>query len=134
MCTIGRCGDEKHFVILHRETQIHIVMIDIPTNERFDADYETVVADVLNQLTTGCDKYGEGTIGTAYIDWGVTSDIYQNCPTKSIADRVARAFKEKGYYVYVQRMGIGNRRILPGTPVAYRIYREARKYSNWEEI
>lgn len=109
-------------------------MTDIPFNSVQENDYERVVKDVLKQLTTGKDKYDEGSIGTAYIDWGVTSDIYQNCPSKSVADRVAREFKERGYYVYIQRMGYGNRRILEGTPVSYRIYKEARKYSNWEEL
>lgn len=109
-------------------------MIEIPQNEVQTSDFEKVVEEVLNQLKSGKDKYGEGLVGTAYIDWGVTSDYYQNCPSKSVADKVARAFKEKGYYVYVQRMGYGNRRILEGTPVSYRIYKEARKYNNWEEL
>lgn len=73
-------------------------MIEIPTNEVQRDDYEKVVQEVLSQLTTGKDKHGEGCIGTAYIDWGITGDFYQNCPSRSIADKVARAFKEKGYY------------------------------------
>ncbi|MCQ2256865.1 MAG: hypothetical protein MJZ41_02590 [Bacteroidaceae bacterium] len=109
-------------------------MIEIPQNEVQINDFEKLVSEVLNQLITGKDKYGEAHIGTAYIDWGVTSDFYQNCPSKSLADKVARAFKEKGYYVYVQRMGYGNRRILEGTPISYRIYKEARKYNNWDEL
>lgn len=109
-------------------------MIEIPQNNVQKNDYETVVSEVLTQLTTGKDKHNEGAIGTAYIDWGITGDFYQNCSSKSIADKVARAFKEKGYYVYVQRMGFGNRRILEGTPVSYRIYKEARKYNNWDEL
>ena len=112
----------------------HIIMIQIPENEVQINDFEKVVSEVLTQLQTGKDKYGEGLVGTAYIDWGVTSDYYQNCPSKSVADKVARAFKEKGYYVYVQRMGFGNRRILEGTSVSYRIYKEARKYNNWDEL
>lgn len=109
-------------------------MIEIPQNKVKISDFEKVVNEVLTQLKTGKDKYGEGSVGTAYIDWGVTSDYYQNCPSKSVADKVARAFKEKGYYVYVQRMGFGNRRILEGIPVSYRIYKEARKYNNWDEL
>lgn len=109
-------------------------MIQIPQNEVQTNDYEKVVSDVLTQLTTGKDKHGEGTVGTAYIDWGITGDFYQNCPAKCVADKVARAFKDKGYYVYVQRMGFGNRRILEGTPISYRIYKEARKYNNWDEL
>jgi len=97
-------------------------------------DYENVVKEVMNQLTTGQDKYGDGKIGTAYIDWGVTSDIYKNCPSKSVADKVARVFKEKGYYVYVQRMGYGSRRILEGTPICYRIYKNAKNNCYWEEL
>ena len=76
-------------------------MIEIPQNEVQINDYEKVVNEVLNQLTTGKDKYGEGLIGTAYIDWGVTSDYYQNCPSKSVADKVARAFKEKGLHHFL---------------------------------
>lgn len=109
-------------------------MLQIPQNEVQMNDYEKVVRDVLTQLSTGKDKYGEGQIGTAYVDWGIISDFYQNCPSKSLADRVARDFKGKGYYVYIQRMGYGNRRIPEGTPISYRIYREARQYSNWEEL
>lgn len=134
MCTIARGESKLLLVILHSLTITSTIMIKIPQNEVQINDYERVVNEVLNQLTTGKDKYGEGLIGTAYIDWGVTSDYYQNCPSKSVADKVARAFKEKGYYVYVQRMGYGNRRILEGTPLSYRIYKEARKYNNWEEL
>lgn len=43
-------------------------MIEIPVNQVQVSDYEKVVGEVLNQLTTGKDKYGEGLIGTAYID------------------------------------------------------------------
>lgn len=75
-------------------------MIEIPTHEVQMDDYEKVVREVLSQLATGKDKHDEGCIGTAYIDWGVTGDFYKNCPSRSIADKVARAFKEKGYYVY----------------------------------
>lgn len=39
-------------------------MIQIPTNEQFSSDYKTLVKEVLSQLTTGCDKYGEGQVGT----------------------------------------------------------------------
>lgn len=134
MCTIARGESEMVLVPLQRLTIIQMAMIQIPQNNVQTNDYENVVNEVLSQLSTGKDKYGEGLIGTAYIDWGVTSDYYQNCPSKSVADKVARAFKEKGYYVYVQRMGYGNRRILEGTPVSYRIYKEARKYNNWDEL
>lgn len=108
-------------------------MIEIPTNNAKETAYEAVVNDVLSQLASGWDKYGEGTIGTAYIDWGAVSEFYQNCPSRSVADEVARAFKEKGYFVYVQRMG-GHTRILEGTPICYRIYTEARLHNNWEEL
>lgn len=134
MCTIARGESEMVLVPLQRLTIIQMAMIQIPQNNVQTNDYENVVNEVLSQLSTGKDKYGEGLIGTAYIDWGVTSDYYQNCPSKSVADKVARAFKEKGYYVYVQRMGYSNRRILEGTPVSYRIYKEARKYNNWDEL
>lgn len=97
-------------------------MIEIPTNKRFASDYEAVVTDVLKQLTAGEDMYGEGEVGSAYIDWGVNGSPYKNCPSKSVADQVAQAFKEKDYYVYVQRMGYGSRRIPEGTPMCYRIF------------
>ena len=41
----------------------HIIMIQIPENEVQINDCE-----VLTQLQTGKDKYGEGLVGTAYID------------------------------------------------------------------
>lgn len=97
-------------------------------------DFENVASEVLTQLATGIDMHGEGTLCSAYIDWGVTGDFYKNCPSKSVADKVARALKNKGYYVYVQRMGYGNRRILEGTPICYRVYKEACKNCNWEEF
>lgn len=109
-------------------------MIQIPTNERFSSDYEAVVKEVLSQLATGCDKYGEGQIGTAYIDWGIINDTYKNCPSKNIADKVANDFKAKCYYVYIQRMGFGNKRIPEGTPTCYRIYEKPRQYNNWDEL
>ena len=109
-------------------------MIQIPTNERFSSDYEAVVKEVLSQLATGCDKYGDGQIGTAYIDWGIINDTYKNCPSKCIADKVANDFKAKGYYVYIQRMGFGNKRIPEGTPICYRRYEKQRQYTNWDEL
>ena len=109
-------------------------MIQIPTNEQFHSDYEIVVKEVLSQLTTGCDKYGEGQVGTAYIDWGIINDTYKNCSSKNIADMVANDFKTKGYYVYIQRMGFGNKRIPEGTPTCYRIYVKPRQYNNWDEL
>lgn len=108
-------------------------MIQIPFNEKMTSDYEAVVNDVLNQLASGKDKYGEGALGTAYIDWGAISEFYQNCPTRFIAYKVAYEFKAKGYYVYVQRMG-GHSRIPEGTPICYRIYKQARLYNNWEVL
>lgn len=58
------------------------IMIEIPQNEVQINDFDNVVTEVLAQLQTGKDKYGEGLVGTTYIDWGVTSDYYQNCPSK----------------------------------------------------
>lgn len=109
-------------------------MTEILQNNVRANDYDKIVSEVLTQLNTGKDKHGEGAIGTAYIDWGITGDFYKNCPSKTVADKVARAFKDKGYYVYIQRMGYGNRRIPEGTPISYRIYKEARKYNDWDEI
>lgn len=80
-------------------------MTEIQFNSVQTNDFDCVVKDVLKQLSTGKDKYGEGQVGTAYIDWGITGDYYQNCPSKNVADKAARAFKEKGYYVYILRMG-----------------------------
>ena len=47
----------------------------------------------MDMLTTGQDKYGEGTKGHAYLDW--FSSVYKNCPSKRVADEVGRRFKEK---------------------------------------
>lgn len=87
-------------------------------------DFMAVMADVMKQIETGADKFGEGRVGTAYIDWGVSSDIWQNCPNKEIADRVASEMRRGGYRVYVQRMGFGSRAVPQGTPICYRIYAE----------
>lgn len=87
-------------------------------------DFMAVMADVKKQIETGADKFGEGRVGTAYIDWGVSSDIWQNCPNKEIADRVASEMQRGGYRVYIQRMGYGSKRIPQGTPTCYRIYAE----------
>lgn len=109
-------------------------MIDIPANEVKISDYNNVMREVLKQLATGQDKYGDGAIGTAYIDWGANSDTYKNCPSQSIADKVALAFKRTGHHVYVQRMGRGSSRIAEGTPICYRIYNEACKSNKWDEL
>lgn len=91
------CGENKMDLLpLHRQTKIQTAMIEIPQNEVQTNDYDKVVIEVLTQLNTGKVKYGEGLVGTAYIDWGVTSDYYQNCPSKIVADKVAMTFKEKG--------------------------------------
>lgn len=87
-------------------------------------DFMAVMADVMKQIETGADKFGEGQVGTAYIDWGVSSDIWQNCANKEIADRVASEMQRGGYRVYVQRMGFGSRSVPQGTPTCYRIYAE----------
>ena len=134
MCTIGRCESENESIIFCNAFSSSTIMIQIPTNEQFHSDYEIVVKEVLSQLTTGCDKYGEGQVGTAYIDWGIINDTYKNCSSKNIADKVANDFKTKGYYVYIQRMGFGNKRIPEGTPTCYRIYEKPRQYTNWDEL
>lgn len=109
-------------------------MINIPQNKTKKQDYDKVVKDVLKQLETGEDQYGEGCKGHAYIDWGVVNDIYKNCPSQSIAYDVAMAFKEKGYYVYVQCIKAGSKRFPSGTPICYRIQEKARKSSAWPEL
>lgn len=93
-------------------------------------DFMEVMADVMKQIETGADKFGEGRKGTAYIDWGVSSDIWQNCPNKEIADRVASEMRRGGYRVYIQRMGRGSKRIPQGTPTCYRIYAEGLEPNN----
>ena len=90
-------------------------------------DFMAVMADVKKQIETGMDSHGEGMVGTAYIDWGVSSDIYKNCPNKEIADRVASEMQRGGYRVYVQRMGFGSRKVAEGTPTCYRIYADGLK-------
>lgn len=109
-------------------------MIEIPANGVMKNDYDNVMTEVLKQLATGQDRHGEGAIGTAYIDWGANSDTYKNCPSKSIADKVALAFKRTGHHVYVQRMGRGSSRIAVGTPICYRIYNEACKTNKWDKL
>lgn len=96
-------------------------------------DFMAVMADVKKQIETGADKFGEGQVGTAYIDWGVSSDIWQNCPNKEIADRVASEMQRGGYRVYIQRMGHGSSKIPQGTPTCYRIYAVGLKPNGYME-
>lgn len=134
MCTISPLTGLEERRTFAPDFFTTIIMIEILQNEVQTDNYEKVVPEVLSQLTTGKDKHDESSIGTAYIDWGVTGDFYQNCPSRSIADKVARAFKEMGYYVYIQRMGFGSRRIAEGTPITYCIHKQVRIYNNWEEL
>ena len=95
-------------------------------------DFMAVMADVKKQIETGADKFGEGQVGTAYIDWGVSSDIWQNCPNKEIADRVASEMQRGGlsriystYGAREQQDSAGNAYLLPhicGGLEAQRIY------------
>lgn len=63
-------------------------------------EFVSVITNVETQLKTGADKYGEGRVGTAYIDWGVCSDVWQNCPNKMIADRVASEMRSRMSCIY----------------------------------
>lgn len=59
--------------------------------------------------------------GGTYLDWGVTGTMYKNVNSRAVAEEVARKFKEKGYFVYYELMGMGSSRIQPGTEIAIRI-------------
>ena len=59
--------------------------------------------------------------GGTYLDWGAAGTMYKNVNSRAIAEEVARKFKEKGYFVYYELMGMGNNRIEPGTEIAIRI-------------
>ena len=59
--------------------------------------------------------------GEAYLDWGTIDDSYQNVSCKYFADEVAREYQRKGYFVYYQIMGYGNKRVPQGTPIVVRI-------------
>lgn len=93
-------------------------------------EFVSVITNVETQLKTGADKYGEGRVGTAYIDWGVCSDVWQNCPNKMIADRVASEMRSRGCRVFIQRMGFGRRDIPQGTPTCYRIFAQGMEPNN----
>ena len=64
--------------------------------------------------------------GGTYLDWGETGTMYQNVNSREIAEEVARKFKNKGYFVYYDLMGMGNSRIAPGTEVCIRIEKRAK--------
>lgn len=64
-----------------------------------------------------------GECGEWYLDWGISSDIYKNCPTRGFADDIARRLKTEGYDIYIGRMGYGSSRIHEGTPICYRVYK-----------
>lgn len=66
--------------------------------------------------------------GEWYIDWGICTDIYKNCPTQSVADYVARRLQRDGYNVFLNRCGSGTH--LPaGTVTCYRVF-ERSQYPN----
>ena len=52
--------------------------------------------------------------------------MYQNVNSREIAEEVARKFKNNGYFVYYDLMGMGNSRIAPGTEVCIRIEKRAK--------
>ena len=106
--------------------------MEIQLNNNYTNEIETAVKTVMDMLTTGQDKYGEGTKGHAYLDW--FSYVYKNCPSKRVADEVGRRFKEKGYYVYYQTMGRGNKHVAEGTPICMRIQDEPHRYNNLVEF
>ena len=64
--------------------------------------------------------------GGTYLDWGETGTMYQNVNSREIAEEVAHKFKNKGYFVYYDLMGMGNSRIAPGTEVCIRIEKRAK--------
>ena len=64
--------------------------------------------------------------GGTYLDWGETGTMYQNVNSREIAEEVARKFKNKGYFVYYDLMGMGNSKIAPGTEVCIRIVKRAK--------
>lgn len=97
-------------------------MIEIPTNPNATNEVENAVSSVMEMIINGKDKYGEGVKGEGYLDWGAIDSTYKNCDSKTIADKVARMFIDKGYYAYYQLMGFGNKRIPQGTPICVRIY------------
>lgn len=108
-------------------------MIEIPKNPE-TCNIENGVAEVQNQLATRKDKYGEGAVGEAYLDWGANGNMYRNCPTRQMSFEVAYMFKGKGYYVYRQTMGTGNHHIPASTTIYLRIQNKPRKYNNWPEL
>lgn len=75
-----------------------------------------------------------GDCGSWYLDWGIASDIYKNCPTRGFADDVAGRLRADGYDIYIDRMGYGSKRVPEGTPVCYRVYKgsyPARHMDEW---
>ena len=64
--------------------------------------------------------------GGSFLDWGEAGTMYQNVNSRSIAEEVARKFKNKGYFVYYDLMGYGSKDIAPGTEVCIRISKRAK--------
>jgi len=87
---------------------------------------------VFQQLTEGRDKYEQGEVGKAYLDWGTRIKTYQNCNSKSIADEIATACIANGFYVTAQIFNVGKPH--PCEPMkevicCYRISFESETYS-----
>lgn len=91
-------------------------LLEIPENDITATDFEIneVIKMCLSQLESD---------GGIYMDWGKVDEINKNVSSKNIAVLVATKFKEKGYYVYYQGAGEGFKNIIPGTPIAIRIYK-----------
>lgn len=66
-----------------------------------------------------------GDCGSWYLDWGIASDIYKNCPTRGYADEIASRLMADGYDIYIDRMSLGSKSIPEGTPICYRVYKNA---------
>ncbi len=81
--------------------------------------------ELVNEMLKG-GKYINGEwyekdCGSAYLDWGVIDDDYQNVSCRYFAEEVAREFQRKGYFVYYQVMRYGGTKIPQGTPTNVRI-------------
>ena len=60
--------------------------------------------------------------GSAFLDWGLSSDIYKNCPNQATAEFIADEFRgSRSYIVYYQTMSYGSSRIPYSTPICMRI-------------
>ena len=96
---------------------------------RYDSIVDEVMKETIRMMVEGKDKYGEGCVGDAYIDWGDSS--WKNCDFQRVAVDVANIFAEKGFFLYKDYEY--NKNVHKNVFVAIRIHYNPWPYNNREE-